>query len=97
MSHKVSEFFLAPRKVTIEGLGELVIRRPMYSEVLDAERNKLWWGACVQTLSGLPFFAPGENLGELDYELASALVTEVMKPRPTPPLKSGCGEEQVQK
>lgn len=83
------------RSVFVDGIGALLVRRPTYGELLAAANNQNALEACVCLPSGEPLFvAGGPRLTEIDHEVATALITEVMRPRPTQPPSGGTGETQ---
>lgn len=73
----------APRTVEIDGIGSVLIRRPVLSDVQNASANPYWWAKCCSMPDGSPLFAPGADVGQLDADIAAALITEVNRPRPT--------------
>lgn len=73
----------APRRmVEIDGIGPVVFRRPVLADVQTA--NPYWWARCCSMPDGTPLFAADADIGQLDAEIAAALITEVNRPRPTP-------------
>jgi hypothetical protein len=73
----------APRTVEIDGLGAVVIRRPVLADVQHAAGNPYWWARCCTMPDGSPLFAAGADIGQLDAEIAAQLIGEVNRPRPT--------------
>ena len=71
----------APRTVEIDGLGTVVVRRPVLADLRDAAANPYWWTRCLSMPDGSPLFAVGADVGQLDAELAAELIAEVNRPR----------------
>jgi len=72
-----------PRTVHVEGIGPVVVRRPVLADIRDAGANPYWWTRCCTLPDGGPLFAPGADVGQLDAEIAGVLLQEVNRPRPT--------------
>lgn len=87
----------APRTVEIVGIGPVVVRRATLADISLAGDLQFWWTRLFTLPDGSPLFAPGSDVGTLDHEVASALLEEVNRPRPSQPLTSGSTETQAQK
>ena len=83
MPINLSKVTAAPRTVQIDGIGAVVFRRPVLADVQNAAANPYWWAKCCTLPDGSPLFADGADIGQLDAEIAAALITEVNRPRPT--------------
>jgi hypothetical protein len=85
----------APRTVEIDGIGPVVVRRPVLADVQNAAANPYWWAKCCSMPDGSPLFAAGADIGQLDAEVAAALITEVNRPRPTPGQNDALGASEA--
>ena len=84
------------RTVYIEGIGDLLVRRPTFGEVLKAPSNPNWWACCVMQTDNTPLFVPGGvQPSEIDHDLAGAILSEINAPRPTQPPSGGSGASQT--
>lgn len=84
------------RTVKIDGIGDVVVRRPRLADVALAPHNPYWWAACCSLPDGSPLFAPGTDIGALDAEVAGQLIEAVNAPRPTSPAPSdGSGASEA--
>lgn len=69
----------------------LEVRRPTLRDTVEADTSdKLWWVRCVRHVGGADL-TKDEAL-DLDAADGNTLAQEVLRPHPTPPLKSGFGD-----
>jgi hypothetical protein len=71
------------RAVTIEGVGELVIREPTLADVQRSSTDPYWWVSCVSCPDGSPFLDNTQDAGKIRSEIAGAILTEINAVRPT--------------
>lgn len=84
------------RSVDLGAVGAFEVRRPTLRDVTAAQGgDPAWWHACVRRDGTV---LSHEECLDLDVEVANALATEVMKPRPTTAPASGApgGSAQAQ-
>lgn len=86
-----------PRTVEIVGIGQVIVRRATLADISMAGDLPYWWTRLFTLPDGSPLFAHGVDIGTLDHEVASALLEEVNRPRPSQPLPSGFTETLAQK
>jgi len=88
---------LLPRVRTVEigGIGPLVFREPTMGDYQRSQGNPYWWVGCITCPDGTPFLANAADIANISGELASALLEEVNRPRPTAPPSGGCSESQA--
>lgn len=87
----LSRLIAQERVVCIDGVGELVFREPTLADYQRAQHDPYWWVALITCKDGSAFLADQRDAGKIRGELATRLLEEVTRTRPTEPPSGGSG------
>lgn len=71
------------RRVTVQGAGDLEVRRALMRDIASASGNPYWWLSCVRCVDGTPILPDGVSAADIRAEIGNAILAEILADRPT--------------